>query len=250
MEDYVQVWERFVSEKRLEFGGHTDPGWQDGHALSASLIIPVETGRIRDRLDPLRDALQPLTFVSLHPDHFMHITLFLLGFLVPVPKDTDEISRERLADIEVRARRVLEDFPTFKLKLANLNAFPGAAFIEVHDGGRIRDLRDILSSGCRVDNPSGPPHMTLAYFHVPDGTPAPDELISAIERYRDWPVGEMQVERVELTLIDLRQDYPGPECLARIPLKGADHLISRSARDQPTTEGSTSDGLGPEHLRD
>ena len=220
MDVYRRTWERFVSEGRLEFGGHTDPSWQEGHALSASLIIPVDTARIRDRLDPLRDSLRPFEFVSLHPDHFMHITLFLLGFLVPVPEATDEISPGRLADIETRARRALADFPAFGLELANLNAFPGAAFVEVHDGGRVQDLRDTLSSGCGLDNPFGPPHMTLAYFQAPDGTPAPGELISAIGRHRDWPVGEIEVSGVELTLLDLRQDYPEPECQARIPLGG------------------------------
>jgi hypothetical protein len=49
--------------------------------------------------------------------------------------------------------------------------------------------------------------------------PAPDRLISAIARYRDWPVGEFAVESVEMTLLDLRLDYPEPEVLAKMPLK-------------------------------
>jgi hypothetical protein len=64
---YAEVWERFVRERRLEFGGHTDPGWRDGHALSASFMIPVEASHFRERLEPLRDALRPFPFVSLHP---------------------------------------------------------------------------------------------------------------------------------------------------------------------------------------
>ena len=221
MGSYAEVWEGFLSERRLEFGGHTDPGWQDGHALSASLMIPVDTARLRPRLDPLREALRPLPFVSLHPDHFMHITLLLLGFLVPEPGEAGEISPGRLADVEVRARRTLAGFSAFDVELANLNAFPGAAFIEVHDGGELEDLRDALSSSCGLKKPSGPPHMTLAYFHAPDGTRAPDELISAVERYREWTVGNIQVSGVELTLLDLRRDYPEPDRLVCMPLKGA-----------------------------
>lgn len=215
---YAEIWEEFVSERRLEFGGHLDPAWQDGHARSASLMIPVDTVRLRDRLDPLRGALRTLPFVSLHPDHFMHITLLLLGFLVPEPEEPGEISSRRIADIEVRARRVLADSSPFDVELANLNAFPGAAFIEAHDGGMIERLRDALSSACGLEKPPGPPHMTLAYFHAPDGAQAPDELVSTIARYREWPVGEIRVEEVELTLLDLRRDYPEPECLAKMPL--------------------------------
>ena len=226
MEDYERVWERFVRDRRLEFGGHTDPEWQDGHAFSASLLVPIDARRFRERLEPLRDALRPFPFVSLHPDHFMHVTLVLLGFVVEEPKEKGEVSRERLGRIEVDAREALADFPAFTVGLANLNAFPGAAFVEARDGGRLDALRAALSLGCGLEKPKGPPHLTLAYFQAPDGTPAPDTLISTIERYRDWPVGEITVDEVEMTTLDLSTDYPKPETLARIPLKRGDQPVS------------------------
>ena len=218
MDDFAEVWERFVRERRLEFGGHTDPDWQDGHALSASLMIPVDASRLREGLEPLRDALRPSPFVSLHPDYFMHITLLLLGFLVEEPEAEDELSRERLEEIAGRARGSLTDFPAFSIRLANLNAFPGAAFVEVHDAGMIDALRDALSRSCGLKKPSGPPHLTLAYFQAPDGTPVPEDLVSVIARYRNWLVGEFKIESVEITLLDLRSDYPEPEMFAEIPL--------------------------------
>jgi 2'-5' RNA ligase len=218
MEEYDRVWERFVGERRLEFGGYMDPDWQEGYRLSASLIVPGEASRFHERLEPLREALRPFPFVSLHPDHFMHITLVLLGFLVGEPKEEDEVSRERLQEIEERARIALSDVPAFTVRFANLNAFPGAAFIEAHDGGMIDWLRDALCMSCGLKKPPGPPHLTLAYFEAPDGTVAPEELISTIARYRDWPIGEIVVENLEMTLLDLRLEYPEPETLARIPL--------------------------------
>ena len=226
MEEYDRVWERFVGERRLEFGGHMDPDWQEGHRLSASLIVPVEAWRFHARLEPLREALRPFPFVSLHPDHFMHITLVLLGFLVDEPEEEDEVSRERLQEIEKRARIALADVPAFTVRLANLNAFPGAAFIEAHDEGALDRLRDALCTSCDLKKPPGPPHLTLAYFQAPDGTDTPDELISAIARYRDWPVCEIMVENVEMTLLDLRLEYPEPETLAVIPLKIAGQHFS------------------------
>ncbi len=226
MGGYAEVWERFTRERRLEFGGHTDPGWREEHALSVSFIIPVEASRFRERLEPLRDALRPFPFVSLHPDHFMHITLLLLGFLVEEPKEEDEVSRERLKEIEGSARRALADFPAGEVRLANLNAFPGAVFVEVHNEGVLEGLRDILCASCGLKRPSGPPHLTLAYFHAPEGTPAPEELVSTIARYRDWPGGDLAVESVEMTILDLRLDYPEPETLAEIPLKKASQLVS------------------------
>ena len=222
MRVYDEVWERFVRERRLEFGGHTDPGWSGGHTLSASLIVPVEASRYRERLEPLRDALHPFPFVSLHPDHFMHITLLLLGFPVEEAEGENEVSRERLRGIEAGARQALSGLRAFTVRLANLNAFPGAAFVEVHDGGMLDRLRAALCERCGLKKPSGPPHLTLAYFHAPDNAPAPEALISAVARYRDWPVGELAVEAVEMTLLDLSLDYPEPEIVATIPLEKPD----------------------------
>ncbi len=226
MGGYEEVWERFVRERRLEFGGHTDPGWGEEHGLSASLMIPVEASRFRKRLEPLRDALRPFPFLSLHPDHFMHITLFLLGFLVEEPEEEGEVSPERLGEIEASARRAVLGFPAFTIRLANLNAFPDAAFVEVHDNGILDLLREALCASCALKKPSGPPHLSLAYFQAPDGASAPEELISTIARYRDWDVGELAVESVEMTLLDLRLDYPQPEILAEMPLKKTGQPVS------------------------
>ncbi len=140
VEGYAEIWERFKRERRLEFGGHTDPEWQEGHAVSASFVAPVEAPHLREGLKPLRDALRPFPFVSLHPDHFMHLTLLPLGFLVPKPEDENELSRERLEELGERAREALVSFPAFEMDLANLNVFPGAAFVEPRDGGMLEKL--------------------------------------------------------------------------------------------------------------
>ena len=218
MEEYGRVWERFVEGRRLEFGGYMDPAWQEGHKLSASLVVPGEASRFHERLGPLREALRPFPFVSLHPDHFMHVTLVFLGFLVDQPEEEVEVARERLQEIEEHARIALADVPAFTVRFANLNAFPGAAFIEAHDGGALDRLQDALCKHCGLKKPQGPPHLTLAYFQAPDGTEAPEELISTIARYRDWPIGEILVENVKMTLLHLSLEYPEPETLARIPL--------------------------------
>lgn len=217
---YEEAWESFVSERRLEFGGHRDPSWQSGHAYSASLMLPVDVSRFADRLRPMRDALENEPYVSLHPDHFMHITLLLLGFLTSEPEEDNEVSSQRLTEIGESAKRALAGFPPFSVELANLNAFPGAAFVEVHDGGEISHLQDTLCAGCSLKRPPGPPHLTLAYLQAPDGTAAPDSLVSAISEYRDWPVGTLEVERAELTLLNVHDDYPEPKTLCEVPLSG------------------------------
>ena len=219
MDGYAAVWDRFKKERRLEFGGHTDPGWREGHAVSASFVAPVDAPYLRDRLKPLRDALRPFPFVSLHPDHFMHVTLLPLGFLVPEPRAGNELSCGRLQELEAGTREALRGFPAFEVDLANLNVFPGAVFIEARDGGMLEKLRDAVCRQCGLEKPSGPLHLTLAYLQAADNAPAPDEFVAAVERYRNWTVGTFFVERVEITLLDLNSSrYPELETFARIPL--------------------------------
>ncbi len=219
MEEFDKAWERFSSERILEFGGHTDPAWKGKHSVSACLVLAVDDGGFRERLEPLRDALRPFPFVSLHPDHFMHITLTPIGFPVDEPKGEDEISWEDLEEIEANARKALSAISPFPLKLANLNAFPAAAFVEVHEGGgRLGGLCDTLRKIPGLEKTTGLPHLTIAYFHALEGAAAPDALISAIGKYRDWEVAEIKVREVKLSLLDLTSDYPHPEALARIKL--------------------------------
>ena len=221
MEGYAEIWEQFKGERRLKFGGHTDPEWQEGHAVSASFVAPVEAPYLREGLKPLRDALRPFPFVSLHPDHFMHLTLLPLGFLVPEPNAENELSRERLEELEAQAREALVGFPAFEMDLANLNVFPGAAFVEARDGGILEKLRDAVCGRCGIAKTSGPLHLTLAYLQEADGALAPDDFVVAVERYRDWPVGKVSIERVEITLLNLGSSpYPELETFARIPLGG------------------------------
>jgi 2'-5' RNA ligase len=149
----------------------------------------------------------------------MHVTLLPLGFLVPEPRAGNELARERLQELEAGAREALRGFPAFEVDLANLNVFPGAAFIEARDGGMLEKLRDAVCRQCGLEKPSGPLHLTLAYLQAADNAPAPDEFVAAVERYRSWTVGTFFVDRVEITLLDLNSSrYPELETFARLPL--------------------------------
>ncbi len=221
MEEFHKAWERFSSERILEFGGHTDAMWKGAHPLSACLVLPVYDRKFRNRLEPLRDALRPFPFVSLHPDHFMHITLTPIGFPVEEPTEEDEISWNDLDEIGENAHDALSGMSPFPLTLANLNAFPAAAFVEVHsEDGSLGKLCDTLRSIPGLEKTSSLPHLTIAYFHALEGSDAPDALISAIEKHRDWPVAEIEAKEVKVSLLKLDSDYPPPQARARIKFSG------------------------------
>jgi hypothetical protein len=51
-------------------------------------------------------------------------------------------------------------------------------------------------------------------------------VITTIALYRDWRLGAFAFESVEMTLLDLRLDYPKREVLTEMPLKKAGQLVS------------------------
>lgn len=188
--------------------------------MSVAMLVPIEATPLLERLAPLREDLDAFPFVSVHPDHFLHITVLILGFLSETPEDDKEMPPRKLAGIEHKARHALSDFPPFTVKLENLNAFPAAAFVEVHDDGMLEELRETLRSGCGLKVPHGPPHLTIAYFEAPDDSPLPQALVRRIERYRDWYVGETTVRNIHVASLNLTSRYPRLETLAEIPLDG------------------------------
>ncbi|WP_273843666.1 2'-5' RNA ligase family protein [Rubrobacter calidifluminis] len=218
MGGYEEIWQHFRQAGELEFGGHTDPAWRHGHTTSASFVVRVDANALCDRLKPVRELLQCFPFVSMHPDDLMHITLLMLGFPVSSPRSGDEISHEKLRELEDRARSALSGASPFIVRLSNLNAFPSAVFVETHSGGRLERLQELLSTECGMKRPLGPPHLTLAYFHAPEGSPVPESLVDAIGGFRDWYVGEVWVDHVELTLLDLRSARPELRSAGRVPL--------------------------------
>lgn len=143
----------------------------------------------------------------------MHISLVMVGF-------ADEGDSEaRLESLAKDARAALEGFGSFGASLKNLGAFPSAAYVEAHDqNGEIDALREALLLGCGLKSKPGPPHLTLAYFQTEEETDAPEELVQSIEGFRDWSVGEIRVDAVDLTVLDLCKDYAEPQVFARLPL--------------------------------
>ncbi|AHY45592.1 2'-5' RNA ligase superfamily [Rubrobacter radiotolerans] len=221
MDSFERAWREFKQERRLEFGGHTDPDWRGEHDLSAAFILPVDTEVFSERLGPLREALSRFSFVSLHPDHFMHVSLVIVGFVEPSGREAEgTVTQGSLKKISSKAKEALADFSPFEVHLQGLGAFPAAAYVEAHENGEIDALRRVLRECCGLEpfEREGPPHLTLAYFKAENGTAAPPELISTVERYRDWYVGSFTAREVQLSLLDLTQEYARFEPVARIPL--------------------------------
>ncbi len=95
---YRRVREAFTRAPGTADGRHDTPRWRGSTGPYAACIVRVPADMMQPQLSGVRDQLEHLSEVRLHPDHFLHIMLQELGFVVPHPSRPDEISRDRLEE--------------------------------------------------------------------------------------------------------------------------------------------------------
>ena len=139
--------------------------WQDGHTLSASLIVPVDIEPLRPRIEPLqRDAggkcrSSPCTRITSCTSRSC-----LSVFSCQSPRKEDEISPERLSEVETESRKVLANFPAFQHRVWRTSTLsPGRRLSKCMTRGKLDELRDALCKGCdlKVADGLAPPDARL-----------------------------------------------------------------------------------------
>jgi 2'-5' RNA ligase len=206
---YKHIWQAFRSAEHVADGRHDTTEWRaHSPAVYAFVAVRISADAIQPALDEIRRGLSPFPFVRQHPDHFLHITLQELGFVVSSPKSPDEIDQERLDEIVSQLPAALSGAPAFDLRLGGANSFQDAIFLDVHDRGhcgrlhtRLRELAGVLS----VPKFAYLPHVTLAHFTAPEPS---GELPQLIGRWRDRRFGSLDVTSIEVVTMDVRLTYP------------------------------------------
>jgi 2'-5' RNA ligase len=171
-------------------------------------------------LDALRRDLAALGGARLHPDHFLHIMVQELGFVVDTPGRLDEISAARLEEFAQAATTPVSELRPFPLVLGGANSFQDAAFLDIRGGdplarihGRLFDLAAIPHA------PDYPylPHCTIAHY---DGTLPTRSAVAALAPWRETVFGGFTVSELEIITLDPSQPYPAMASYAVIPLGG------------------------------
>ncbi|MCA9861511.1 MAG: 2'-5' RNA ligase family protein [Thermomicrobiales bacterium] len=154
----------------------------------------------------------------LHPDHFLHIMLQELGFVVPYPSRRDEISADRLEEFAQSAVEPVAGASPFQIELGPVNAFEDAIFLEIGGGARLSKLHNRLFELAAI--PSEPdfpylPHCTLAHF---TGVSSTAGAVAALTPFRSVSFGALEVTEVEIVTMNAAESYPILESYAVIPL--------------------------------
>lgn len=215
---YRRVWEAFTRAPSTADGRHDTPRWRGSSGPYAACVVRVPADLLQPQLSDVRDRLQDLSETRLHPDHFLHIMLQELGFVVPHPSRRDEISSGRLEEFAQSAIDPVASTAPFEITLGPVNAFEDAVFVETGGGGRLSKLHSRLFELAAI--PSEPdypylPHCTLAHF---TGVSSTASAVAALTPFRTESFGAMRVTEVEIVTMDAGETYPTLETYAVIPL--------------------------------
>lgn len=219
-EVYRRVWAAFERSDATADGRHDTPHWRSHPGPYAACVIRVPSHLVQPGLDALRRDLAALGGARLHPDHFLHIMVQELGFVVDTPGRPDEISAARLEEFAQAATTPVSEQRSFSLVLGGANSFQDAVFLDIRGGdpvarihGRLFDLAAIP----RVPDYPYLPHCTVAHY---DGTLSTRSAVAALSPWRETVFGCFTVAEVEIITLDPSQPYPAMESYAVIPLGG------------------------------
>jgi RNA 2',3'-cyclic 3'-phosphodiesterase len=217
---YARVWQSFRRSSMTADGRHDTQHWRSHAGPFALCLIRVPAIAVEPELDALRDSVSTLSGVRLHPDHFLHVTLQELGFVVDVPVDADEISAARLEEFAVAAADAVSGAPPFTVALRGANSFLDAIFLEPAAAPRLTELHERLFALAAFPTASDflyLPHCTIAHY---DGTASTRAAEQRIAPWRERTFGVLDVSEIEIVTLDPRDAYPSLDSYAVIPLEG------------------------------
>jgi len=214
---YERVWQVFQRSQATADGRHDTPYWRAHSDPYAACIVRVPAEALQPKLTLLRRHLAGLEGLRLHPDHFLHIMLQELGFVVETPRKPDEISAARLEEFAQSIVEPISSTRAWPVTLGGVNSFQDAVFLDVGGGGPLFRLHERLFDLAAL--PTVPaysylPHCTIAHY---DGTTPHQEAQALLAPWRKELIGELPISEVEIVTLNPNEPYPELITYAVIP---------------------------------
>lgn len=217
-ESFLRIWQHLRQATHVQDGRHDSDDWRGRTGPFAMCCIRVPAGALIDEFANLRLALEAQPMVRIHPDHFLHVPVLELGFVVEHPSRRDEIDLARLDEFIALAENPVRDFPNFLIELGGANAFLDAPFIDIHDGGWLSRIhRRLLDFMVVPPDTRYPylPHMTVAHF---TGDAPVGRLPARLAEWRDTSFGAFMVGSVDVVTMATSEPYPDLDVVHEFPL--------------------------------
>lgn len=220
---FDDAWRAFQRLESLHLAGDTlESAWTQGRAQYLAFLIRVEDAAAREYVASAQERIAHVPGVEPYPDYYWHMTVKGAGFQVIKRSHEDDVLREDVSRIAAQAKELLAGQPAFEARLGVAAGFPEVAFLEVHDGGRIRELNTLITEGLPlvprypIDGGVFLPHISIARFTSNDGLAQLKQTIASLRGEAAGPA--FLVRRVEFVKVWLTEDVPEFNTLATYPL--------------------------------
>jgi 2'-5' RNA ligase len=196
--------------------------WTQGRAQYLTFLVRIEDAAAQRYIAGLQEHLAGIPGVETYPGYYLHMTVKGGGFQVIKKTLDDDVLREDVPRIAAQAKQVLAGQRAFEARLGVAAGFPEVVFVEVHDGGRLRELNTLLAERLErvprypIDGGVFLPHVSIARFTSNDGLPRLKETLASM---RDGPGGpSFVVRQIEFVKAWLSESTPEFQTLAPYPL--------------------------------
>jgi RNA 2',3'-cyclic 3'-phosphodiesterase len=214
---YDRVWNAFQRSHATADGRHDTAHWRAHSGPYAACVVRVPADALQPSLTDLRRQLAALRGVRLHPDHFLHIMLQELGFVVATPRQPDEISETRLEEFAQSIVEPIANMRALPVTLGGVNSFQDAVFLDVRGArplSRLHERLFELAAMATAPSYSYLPHCTIAHY---DGTTPHGEALSLLSPWRNEGFGQFTITEAEIVTLDPADPYPELSSYAVIP---------------------------------
>ncbi len=223
---FDDAWARFQASDSLQLADDTSWwDWTRGRAQFLTFLVRPAGDAARAHLARVVERLASIPGVEPYPDWYWHITVKGAGFQVIKRTHEDDVLRQDVARIAGKARALFAREATFEGQLGLANAFASVVFVEVWDGGRMRELNTRLLAEVPeiarypIDGEGYLPHISIASFTSSEGLA---ELKSMLEALRaEGPGPRCSASQVAFVKVWLSEEPPEFDEVAAYPLRDA-----------------------------
>lgn len=193
-----------------------------GRAQYLAFLIRIEDSAAQQYVASAIERVAGIPGVEPYPEDYWHMSVKGAGFQVIKRSYDDDVLREDVPRIAAKGKTLLAGQPAFQAQLGAIAGFTEVVFLEVHDGGRIRELNSVLTEQLPevprypIDGDVFLPHISIARFTSNAGLPQLKETIATHRGEANGP--SFLVRRIEFVKVWLSEETPEFETLATYPL--------------------------------
>ena len=193
----------------------------NGRKNSLMLSIRIDQPEIIEGIQSITDQIRHIPGVYIMPPEYYHITVKRLGFLTHQKQYDYDIEPQTLEQIIDQATQIFTQIPEFSIRLKNINGLASFVIVEVEDNGAIAQIQGrfhedaTLVPSYSIEGEDWLPHLSIAGLKNLNGL---DILKSKMDKLRPINIGEIDVNRIDLSQAILQKPCPQCRTLRAFPL--------------------------------